>query len=171
MENLDIKNLYKKFTENLLSYLFLLKKEFHEVNKFINSLNNYEPHKLDVSETTPQQSALNIAVVISYARNFKRNLGFYNAFEINKILIQDFTDEEIKLHKQMIKWRDTEFAHSDADSNDILIDMDENFSYSLRRIRQPLEKNELDFLSSMVHKIQAQVEKQIKCLKCVIKST
>ena len=171
METLDIKNLYQKFTENLLSYLFLLKKEFHEVNKFINSLKNYEPYKLDISETTPQQSALNIAVIISYARNFKRNFGFYNTFEINKILIQDFADEEIKLHKQMIKLRDTEFAHSDSDSNDILIDMNENFSYSLRRIRQPLEKNELDILLSMVHKIQTQVEKQIEYLKSVIKST
>lgn len=170
MGNLDITNLHNKFTENILSYLLLLKKEFHEVNKFINSLKNYEPYKLDISETTPQQSALNIAVFISYARNFKRSFGFYNAFEINKILLQDFTDEEIKLHKQIIKLRDTEFAHSDADPNDILVDMDENFSYSLRRIRQPLEKSELDVLLSMVHKIQAQVEKQIKYLKGVIKS-
>ncbi|OGU39208.1 MAG: hypothetical protein A2315_00980 [Ignavibacteria bacterium RIFOXYB2_FULL_35_12] len=159
---LGINNLFKKFKENLLSYLYLLKSEFQEVNVLINELKNYEPFKLDVREATPTHNALNIAVVISYARNFKRSYGFNNIEEINTQLRKDFTDEENKLHKRIITERDKEFAHSDASANDIQIYYREFFSHSRKTVRQLLEKNELLMLQKMVSKIRTEIDNQIK---------
>jgi len=164
-EKLDISSLFKKFKENLLSYIYLLRSEFQEVNILINELKNYEPFKLDVREATPTQNALNIAVVISYARNFKRSYGFNNIEEINTQLKQDFTEEENKLHKRIIIERDKEFAHSDASANDIQIYNEGFFSHSRKIVRQLLEKNELLLLQNMVSKIRAEIDNQIKYLK------
>jgi len=162
---LDINILYKNFRENLLSYVYLLESEFEEVNILINELKNYEPFILDVRDATPTQNSLNIAVVISYARNFKRSYGFNNIEEINTLLKKDFTDEENKLHKKIITERDKEFAHSDASANDIQIYYDNYFSHSRKTVRQLLEKNELFLLQTMVSKIRAEIDNQIKFIK------
>lgn len=165
-EKLEINTLFKEFKENLLSYLYLLQSEFQEVNILINELKNYEPFQLDVREATPTQNALNIAVVISYARNFKRSFGFNNIEEINTKLRKDFTEEENKLHKRIITERDKEFAHSDATANDIQIYYEKFFSHSRKTVRQLLEKNELLLLQKMVSKIRTEIDKQIKHIKC-----
>lgn len=164
-EKLEINTLYKKFKENLLSYVYLLQSEFQEVNILINELKSYEPFKLDVREATPTQNALNIAVVISYARNFKRSYGFNNIEEINTQLRKNFTDEENNLHKRIITERDMEFAHSDASANDIQIYYKDFFSHSRKTIRQLLEKNELLLLQKMVSKIRTEIDNQIKFIK------
>src|ERR1035437_9625467 len=116
----------------LLAYLYMIKSEFIEVNKFISTLKFYEPFKLDVRESTPIQNALNIAVVISYARNFKVSRGFNKVKDANKRLISIFNDEEIVLHDKLIDDRDKEFAHSDAVVNDIQIYTEGLFRYSRR---------------------------------------
>ncbi len=164
-EKSEMKTLFKKFKENFLSYLFLLLSEFQEINILINELKNYKPFELDVREATPTQNALNIAVVISYARNFKRSYGFYNIEEINYQLKQDFTEEEKKLHKRIIVERDKEYAHSDASANDIQIYNEGLFSHSRKTVRQLLEKNELLMLQEMVAKIRTEIEHKIKYLK------
>lgn len=164
-DKLDINNLFEKFKENLLSYVYLLQSEFQEVNILINELKNYEPFKLDVRVATPTQNALNIAVVISYARNFKRSYGFNNIEEINTLLRKDFNDEEYKLHKRIITERDKEFAHSDASANDIQIYYEDFFSHSRKTVRQLLEIGELLLLQKMVSKIRAEIENQIKFIK------
>ena len=73
---MNIDFLFQNFIKNLLSYLYMLEQEFQEVNDLINELKKYEPFKLDVREATPTQNALNIAVIISYARNFKKTMVF-----------------------------------------------------------------------------------------------
>jgi hypothetical protein len=143
----------------------VLNKEFKEVNEFIKALTNFEPFKFDIGEATIEQNALNIAVVISYARNFNKNYGFYNTKEINDKIIEDFSVQERELHVDIIKSRNKEFAHSDASSYDVEIYTEESFSYSLNRVRQLLDKDQLEVLSQMVSKIRTQIREQIKYLK------
>jgi hypothetical protein len=145
--------------ENHLSYLYLLRGEFWEVNDFINTLINYKHYVLDVRESTPIQNSLNISVVISYARNFKGSRGF-SSVDTNAHLIKGFTSEEKALHEQMISWRDQEYAHSDSLPNDIQIYS--NGGYSRRVVRQLLEKSQLEMLKIMVGKIRNEIEDQIK---------
>jgi hypothetical protein len=147
---------------NLLSYLYLIRNEFWEVNDFINTLKEHKPFSFDVRESTPIQNALNIAVVISYARNFKKNRGFIKIDGINAELIKSFTDAEKELHKKIIDWRDQEYAHSDASQNDIQIYGAS--SYSRKVVRQLFEKVQLDLLKLMVNKIREQIEAQIRSL-------
>jgi hypothetical protein len=126
--------------KNQLPYLYMIKSEFIEVNKLISTLKNYEPFRLDVRESTPIQNALNIAVVISYARNFKLSRGFNKTKDVNEGLISNFTNKEIELHNRLIDDRDKEFAHSDAEVNDIQIYTEGIFRYSRKTVRQLLEK-------------------------------
>jgi len=153
----------KSSEENLLSYLYMLINEFWEVNDFINTLKNYKPFVLDVRESTPIQNALNIAVVISYARNFKNSYGFNNNDRINTKLIKCFSSEEDELHKKVIDWRDQEYAHSDALPNDIQIYKDGG--YSRKVVRQLLDKDQLEMLKIMVNKIRDEVECEIKSIE------
>ena len=146
--------------EKPLPYLYLLRNEFWEVNDFINTLKSYKPFVSDVRESTQIQNALNIAIVISYARNFKKSFGFNNS--ISSELIKYFSNEEIELHKKVIEWRDQEYAHSDSLPNDIQIDTDGG--YSRRVVRQVLEINQLEMLKVMVNKIRDEIEIQIKSL-------
>lgn len=162
---MDIDLLFQKFKKNILSYLYLLQSEFQEVNVLINELKQYDPYELDVRLATPTQNALNIAVVISYSRNFKRSHGFDNTEEINSQLRLGFTKKENELHKRIITERDKEFAHSDASVNDIQIYSEGIFSHSRKTVRQLLEKKELMILQKMVSKIREEIEKQIKFIK------
>ena len=110
-----------KYSRCTISVTFMLQSEFWEVNNFINTLKNYKPFVLDVRESTPVQNALNIAVIISYARNFKKSHGFEVAKKINDELISTFTVVENELHKEILNYRDQEYAHSDALPNDIQV--------------------------------------------------
>ncbi len=109
------------------------------------------------------QNALNIAVVISYARNFKKSLGFTSYNLINKELIKSFSAEEKEFHQIVKDWRDQEYAHSDALPNDIQID--EDGGYSRRVVRQLLDKDQLEILKTMVNKIRDEIENIIKSIK------
>jgi len=163
--NLDMTALFEKFKKNILSYLLMLEDEFREVNILLNELINYQPFHLDVREATPTQNALNIAVVISYARNFKRSFGFYYIDDINIKLMKNFSADEKEFHTRIISDRDKEFAHSDASSNDIQIYEEGMFSHSRRTVRQLLEKKEIIILQEMVIKIRSEIENQIKYLR------
>lgn len=157
--------LFEKFKKNILSYLLMLEDEFCEVNILINELKSYKPFHLDVRNATATQNALNIAVVISYARNFKRSFGFYYIDEINNQLINDFTKNERKLHNKILTDRDKEFAHSDASANDIQIYDKGLYTSSRRTVRQLLEKEKIKILQEMVNKIRNEITNQIKYLK------
>jgi hypothetical protein len=148
--------------EKRLAYLYLLFSEFWEVNDLINTLMNYKHFVLDVRESTSIQNALNIAVVISYARNFKDSRGF-SSVDTNAQLIKGFTSEEKVLHEQMIVWRDQEYAHSDSLPNDMQVYS--NGGYSRKVVRQLLEKNQLETLKVMVNKIRCEIGNQINELK------
>ena len=163
MNNSEISPSEKLFDKNVLPYLYLLRNEFWEVNDFINTLKNYQPFVLDVRESTPIQNALNIAVIVSYARNFKKSLGYSNYNLINGELIKSFSEEEKELHQMVINWRDQEYAHSDAYPNDIQIY--EDGGYSRRVVRQLLEKDQLGMLKTMVNKIRNEIENLIKSIK------
>jgi len=164
MDKIDTKTLGKASENNILEYLYLLQSEFWEVNDFINALKNYKPFVLDVRVSTPVQNALNIAVVISYARNFKKSYGFKVAKKVNDELISTFTDEENELHKKVVDYRDQEYAHSDSLPNDIQVYDGEHFSYSRRVVRQLLEKGELEKLQLMITKIRDSIEIQLMYL-------
>ncbi len=163
MNSNEISPSEKLSSKNVLPYLYLLRIEFWEVNDFINILKNYQPFVLDVRESTPVQNALNIAVVVSYARNFKKSLGYSSYNLINDELIKSFSTEERKFHQIVIEWRDQEYAHSDALQNDIQID--EDGGYSRRVVRQLLEKGQLDMLKVMVNKIRDEIETIIQNIK------
>jgi hypothetical protein len=160
---------YRKLLENdskddILSYLYLLRNDYHEINEFINELKNYVPFALDVRESGSIQNALNIAVIIPYSRNFKYSRGFKSVYKINDELIKGFTEDEKRLHKIIVDDRDQEYAHSDALLNDIQIYEDNPFSYSRRVTRQLLDKGQLEVLKIMVNKIRDEIEFQIKLI-------
>lgn len=163
MNSNEISPSEKIFDKNVLPYLYLLRSEFWEVNDFINNLKSYQPFILDVRESTPIQNALNIAVVVSYARNFKKSLGYSNYNLINEEIIKSFSTKEKEFHQIVIDWRDQEYAHSDALPNDI--QLDEDGGYSRRVVRQLLEKDQLDMLKVMVNKIRIEIENIIKGIK------
>jgi hypothetical protein len=158
MNDFDIKSLEGEAKENLIKYLSLLKTEFWEVNDFINSLKKCKPYALDNAEASAIQKALDMAVVISYTRNFKKSTGFEIAKKINNELICDFTGEEIELHNKKKDERDHEFAHSDASAHDVQVEIGELFSFSKRRVRQSLEKAELEMLQNMTTKIRDRID-------------
>jgi len=158
---INYEELYQKFEENLLSYLYMCSTEFDEVNELILELKNCSPYHNDVTECNTIQIALNIAVVISYSRNFTNNYGFFNTKDINKFLIQCYTKAEVKLHKIVLEKRNKEFAHSDASANNIQIFSEGDFLFGINRLRQPLEFNDLDLLHKMVFKLREEVERQI----------
>lgn len=133
MNNNEISPSEKVFDKNVLPYLYLLRSEFWEVNDFINTLKSYQPFVLDVRESTQIQNSLNIAVVVSYARNFKKSLSYSNYNFINEEIIKSFSKEEKEFHQMVIDWRDQEQEHSDSLQNDIRID--EGGEYSRRVVR------------------------------------
>ena len=165
MNKIDFELLDDSSKRNLLSYMYLLRHEFHEVNEFINTLYAYRPFELDVRNATPFQKALDIAVVISYSRNFKRSYGFEYWEEMGAEMIKYFSGEERQIHERVLESRDQEFAHSDALPNDIQIDDDNWYLYSRRVVRQLLEKGQLKVLKEMVNKIRDEIEVQIGLLE------
>jgi hypothetical protein len=171
MEIFDIDSLDESSKKNLLAYLYMLRNEFWEVNEFINTLYNYKHFELDIRNADLIQNALNMAVVISYSRNFKISHGFKYANKINSELIKFFTKTENELHNMILNYRDKEFAHSDALPNDIQIYEDNEFSYSRRVVRQLLEKEQLQMLKTMGNKIREEIENQVKNLTTVKPAT
>lgn len=163
MNSNDTNSSNKSFDITVLPYLYLLRSEFWEVNDFINTLKSYQPFVLDVRESTPIQNALNISVVISYARNFTKSYGYSSYKLVNNELVKSFSTEEKKLHQMAKDWRDQEYAHSDALPNDIQIYNDGG--YSRRVVRQLLEKDQLEMLKTMVNKIRDEIENLIKSIK------
>ena len=164
MEKFDIDSLDESSKKNLLAYLYMLRNEFWEVNEFINTLYNYKHFEVDVRNSDPIQNALNIAVVISYSRNFKISRGFNFANKLNPRLVRCFTEIENELHKTILDSRDQEFAHSDALPNDVQIYEHNNLSYSRRVVRQLLEKGRLQMLKTMGNKIRDAIEIEIQYL-------
>ncbi|MCB0748320.1 MAG: hypothetical protein KDC90_12740 [Ignavibacteriae bacterium] len=162
MGKLNLKELYKSFSENLLSYLHLVEDEFIEITEYVNTLKNIKPFILDVRESTSVQKSLNLTVIISYTRCFTNNYGFYNTKEVNDILISEFTNGELDLHKKIKKMRNQQFAHSDASAHDIQIYDEGFYTHSMKVVRENLEIDELELLSNMIHKIRNQIDIQIK---------
>jgi len=164
LEIINYEKLYQKFKEKLLSYLYMCSKEFDEVNDLINKLKKVSPYQIDIAECSEIQIALNIAVVISYSRNFTNNYGFFYTKDINKILCQNYTATEIELHKLVLEKRNKEFAHSDAAVNNIQIFTESVFLFGINPLRQPLVFENLELLGEMVSKLRKEVQSQIDSL-------
>ena len=81
--------------------------------------------------------------------------------DINKFLLQNYTKEEVELHKIVLDKRDKEYAHSDASANNIQIFSEGDFLFGINPLRQPLKFNDLDLLHEMVYKLRKEVERQI----------
>lgn len=142
----------------------MIEVEFREVRNYINKLLRYEPFILDVREASEIQNALNIAVVISYARTFTRHDGYGNITDVNEELLKEFDEAEMELHRKIIRDRHKEFAHSDAEANDVQI-YSEGFSFSMRTVRELLDKTELEGIKKMVVKISEEIQRQISKIK------
>ncbi len=163
--NFNIDSLSEPEKENIHSYLYLMKDEYFEVREFIKTLSNYKPFKLDVRHATTIQKALNIALVVSYSRNFRNSHGIKYQDEINRILIDDFENDESELHQKMKDQMNQEFAHSDATAHDIRLNEYTDVKYSSRVVRELLDKDQLDKLLGMVTKIQKSVKKELEKLE------
>ena len=143
--------------DSINPYLYMIEEEFREVSEFIKTLRNYNPPIADVDESTTILNALNLAVVISYMRNFTENQNFENIQEIKVKLIQEFGDKERKMHKKIGYLRKKEYAHSDSSAYDFQIETEGLFSHSVRPMREPLDDDEFKMLSLMVRKIRTQI--------------
>lgn len=162
---LDYSSLMKDQKENITAYFYLLRNEFKEIRELIRALINYKPFEIDVRHATLIQKALNIAIAVSYTRNFKNSRGFNFQKIINDEIINNFTEASINLHEKLIDARDQEFVHSDSNAHDIKFNEHTNTIYSRGVVRQLLDKEQLNMLLEMVSKIQSHIRIHLNELK------
>ena len=144
-----------------LKFLHLLSAEFDELVDVTSTLRRYKNFAPDSSDADTFQNALNLNVVISYARNFTECKGFNDIKGIRKALKKNFSKEEKELHKSIMDLRNEAYAHSDSKAHDIQIIDDEFFTFSKLVPRQQLSQEVLELLSGMVVKIREKIEELI----------
>ncbi|MDP1677098.1 MAG: hypothetical protein Q8L88_09540 [Bacteroidota bacterium] len=156
--NNSLDSIFHTFKNNMKSFMLILEDDFRETNELVQELKKYKPFKLDVRHASPTQNALNISVVISYARSFKNSRGFEKTKDLQSLLLTGFNSNERKLHKKIISVRDTEFAHSDFKSIDIQVYENDFVTHSKKTIRQLLDKHEIEILIASIQKIRKNIK-------------
>lgn len=146
--------------EDRIAFLLMIADDLREVRDFINASLADHPESADVRDCSPTQKALDLAVIITYGRVFKNNRGFRDVRPLLEAMLVEFTDEQRKLHDETIAARDQEYAHSDAEVNDITVYKGGLFQASRRVIRQPLSHAKLRLLHDMTILLLQRAEKE-----------
>lgn len=173
------------FNERHLPQLLVLQSEFEEVRDYLNELINFVNYKHDPADATTLQKALTEALIISYFRNMKKSEHYFQEHEVRRALSLHFSESELILHKKLEDLRDDEIAHSNAENYDVIIQLEKEIdkieeseleespipylmeiisTHSMKPTRMPLEPDELEMLSEMVHKIQFKINEIIEGL-------
>ena len=154
--------------EQHLAFLYLAKEEFGEAIRFAGALQKKE-HVIDGGEhASPVAKALDLALVITYARPFKKNYGYGTVSPLLDIAMRQFTADQRELHERIITARDEEYAHADAEVNDIQVYFDEMFTFSKCVTREPLQHFEINRLIEMCRTLTTSIDQQIQELRSVL---
>ena len=152
-------------TKKRLSFLYIAREELIEARRYAAAQLKSEWFINGGQHESPEVKALDLSLIISYARPFKQNYGFGNVQDLLDEASKHFDSEETSLHDEIIALRDQEYAHSDAEANDVDIYLDDMFEYSKKVIRVPLDRTMVNHISQMVGKLVASFDKQINELR------
>lgn len=143
-----------------LSFLYVAQEELRESSEFAGILLNSGLLEQHTEEPSAEHRALDLALVVSYARLFGSNFGYGRVEENKKRALAVLNPDEANLHAAIMKLRDREYAHSDAEANDIEVHMDDMFLYSKRIVRWPLGIDQVRQLAIMSEKLMASFHSQ-----------
>jgi hypothetical protein len=157
--------------QQYLAFLYLAKEEFGETIRFAGALLNKE-WVIDGGEhASLEVKALDIALVVTYSRPFKKNYGFGKVGHMLERAMQSYSDRQRELHAKIISARDREYAHADADANDVQVLFDDMFTFSKSVVREPLQSFEVKYLIEMCRELITSIDEQIAELRLVLKKS
>ena len=145
---------FRLFNRLLLSYNDF--KQAHEVASVLIEGKYYEKYP----EIRTVLHALNLAVIVAYSRPFKVSRGQLALKTLPKEILSGFDNEQIKIHQQVLKDRDTMMAHSDADANNVIpqvLDLGHRkilLPTNASPYATPLLPEVMEKLSTMVYQLQ-----------------
>jgi hypothetical protein len=151
-----------------LAFLYLMSEELGETIRFAGALLKSDWVIDGAEHSSLEVKALDLAVVISYSRPFKKNYGFDHVRDDIDQLLSQYTPEQLELHKQIIDLRDREFAHADADAQDITVYLDGLFMFMKRVTRKPLERQKVQQLIEMIRLLLNSINKQIEAIRSIL---
>jgi hypothetical protein len=145
-----------------LAFLYLAKEEFSEAIRFAGALLN-KNWVIDGGEhASPEVKALDIALVVTYTRPFKKNYGFGKVKPLLERAMHSYSNQKYELHNRIINIRDHEYAHADSEANDVQVHFDEMFEFSKRVTREPLQPFDIRVLIEMCRNLIASIDEQIE---------
>jgi hypothetical protein len=112
----------KRDEEKKLRRLVIADSDLWQAYRFIELLLKYECQDLETDDDRSVRdlvTALDIALVVAYCRPFLQSKGGRRkntALQLQGQLLRVYSDDEKKLHLAIVEQRNSEFAHSDADS-------------------------------------------------------
>ena len=126
--------------------------------------------KIPLPRTKPMQGlllALNTTLVVSYARPFVSSRGISIAERaLPGSLLRDFTSAEREFHDALVKLRNREVAHTDADFLELSIEVfDGGGGGIFRATREPFRRPALRALHRMVVKLERAIESRCEELR------
>jgi hypothetical protein len=151
-----------------LAFLYLAKEELGETVRFAGALLKKEWCIDGGEHSSPESKALDIALVITYSRPFKKNYGFGTVAPLMNRAMDNFTPNQLELHDRIINARDREYAHADAEANDIEVYFDDWFAFSKCVTREPLQQFEIKSLIEMCRILIVSIDEQINEIRSTL---
>jgi hypothetical protein len=122
-----------------LGFLYVAREELSEAIRYAGSVRK-RARAIDGGEhASLEAKAMDIAAIITYARPFKRSYGFDQVTNILHQSITELDAEQMQVHERVIRLRDQEFAHMDAEPLDVRVHFDNMFEFSKAVTREPLD--------------------------------
>ena len=107
--------------------------------------------------------AMNVALVVSYARPFVHSRGRSEIAEksVPGILLRDLTSREREMHDALITMRNTEVAHSDADILEMSLEVFEGGDGAIfKSAREPFRRPVLRAILKLIEKLENAVHQR-----------
>lgn len=140
-------------TQQILAFTYIAIDELSEAHQYANALLKSGLLQEHSEDCSPAHRALDLALIVSYARPFTKCRGYGHVKPARDKALTSLSPDELELHKRIMSARDKEYAHSDADANDIIVFTDGIFQYGKRLIRSPLTATQVNQLSTMINKL------------------
>ena len=148
-----------------LAFLYVAREELSEARRFAGAILK-RVHVTDGGEhSTLEAKALDIALIVTYARPFTRNYGFNQVSIILSQAVQQLSTEQTEIHIRAIQLRDREYAHMDAQPLDVQVHFDNMFEFSKAVTREPLDPEFLDGIIRTAGILLEFINRQIDILR------
>jgi hypothetical protein len=154
-----------------LGFLYLAKEEFGEVIRYGGALLKKE-WVIDGGEhASLEAKALDVALVVTYSRPFKRNYGFGDVKPMMQRAMNSYSSVQRELHDRIIEMRDREYAHADSDAHDVQVYFNELFTFSKQVTREPIQHFEIKMLIQMCQNLSTSIDEQIVEFRSALNKT